>query len=107
MSKRKITILKNKLYNYNNIRALRIKMMGDQYISDNFMDAFWLVRIEERKALKVFSKKFFEFFNVEITEQDDCSSFLAMIEEIEKKQELKEKLEKQLKEKQKNKVNKI
>ena len=107
MSKRKITILKSKLFNYNNIKSLRVKMMGDKYIYDNFIDAFWLVRIEERKAFNILSKKFFEFFNVEITDQDDYSSILAMIEEVEKKQELKEKLEKQLKEKGKTKINKI
>lgn len=107
MSKRKITILKSKLFNYNNNKSLRIKMMGDKHIYDNFIDAFWLVRREERKAFNVLSKKFIEFFNVEIDEQDDFYSILAIIEEIEKKQELKEKLEKQLKEKEKIKINKI
>ena len=107
MSKRKITILKNKLCNYNNIRTLRIKMMGDQYIRDQYMDAFWLVKIEERKAFNVLFKKFVEFFNVEISELDEFNSILAMIEALEKKQELKTKLEKQLKEKEKTKINKI
>ena len=107
MSKRKITILKNKLYQYNSIRDLREKIMNDQHISENFIDVFWLVRREEKKAFNVLSKKFAEFFNVEINDQDDFNSILAMIEDVEKKQELKEKLEKQLKTKQKNKINKI
>ena len=107
MSKRKITILKSKLFNYNNIKSLRIKMMGDKHIYDNFIDAFWLVKIEERKAFNVLSKKFIEFFNVEISELDEFNSILLIIEELEKKQELKTKLEKQLKTKQKTKISKI